>query len=50
MTSDFAIGFASDPYLCGALAAESVRGTQEAGVITSIKVACHVPLSSEYEN
>lgn len=31
-------GFASDPYLCGVLAAESVRGIQEKGVITSTKV------------
>ncbi|KAH8814885.1 family 3 glycoside hydrolase [Xylogone sp. PMI_703] len=30
-------GFSNDPYLCGALAAETVRGIQQAGVITSTK-------------
>ncbi|KAI0191870.1 glycoside hydrolase superfamily [Astrocystis sublimbata] len=30
-------GFANDPYLCGALAAETVEGTQSTGVITSTK-------------
>jgi beta-glucosidase len=32
-------GFSNDPYLCGALAAETVIGIQSAGVITSTKVA-----------
>lgn len=30
-------GFSNDPYLCGALAAETVMGIQSAGVITSTK-------------
>ncbi|KAF3018171.1 hypothetical protein E8E14_010932 [Neopestalotiopsis sp. 37M] len=30
-------GFSADPYLCGALAAETVSGIQSAGVITSTK-------------
>jgi beta-glucosidase len=30
-------GFGSDPYLSGKLCAESVLGTQEMGVITSVK-------------
>ena len=33
-------GFAADPYLCGALAYETVQGVQEQGVITSTKVCC----------
>lgn len=31
-------GFSNDPYLAGALAAETVKGVQEQGVITSTKV------------
>jgi len=31
-------GFATDPYLCGSLAFETVLGIQEMGVITSTKV------------
>jgi beta-glucosidase len=31
-------GFSNDPYLCGSLAAETVRGIQQNGVITSTKV------------
>ncbi len=31
-------GFSNDPYLCGSLAFETVRGIQERGVITSTKV------------
>jgi hypothetical protein len=39
-------GFATDPYLCGSLAFETVLGIQEMGVITSTKVCypgklCH---------
>jgi beta-glucosidase len=30
-------GFSNDPYLCGALAFETVRGIQENGVMTSTK-------------
>lgn len=30
-------GFGSDPYLCGALAYETVQGTQSVGVVTSVK-------------
>jgi len=30
-------GISNDPYLCGALAAETVRGIQEKGVVTSTK-------------
>lgn len=30
-------GFSVDPYLCGSLAAETIRGIQEQGVITSVK-------------
>ncbi|RDW92620.1 beta-glucosidase-9 [Coleophoma crateriformis] len=30
-------GISNDPYLCGQLAYETVRGVQEAGVITSVK-------------
>ena len=31
-------GFSADPYLSGALAAETIRGVQGANVITSTKV------------
>jgi beta-glucosidase len=31
-------GFSNDPYLCGSLAFETVRGIQEMGVVTSTKV------------
>lgn len=31
-------GFAADPYLSGVLAAQSIQGTQGAGVVTSVKV------------
>lgn len=31
-------GFSNDPYLTGSLAAETIRGTQSVGVITSTKV------------
>lgn len=30
-------GISNDPYLCGALASETVRGIQENGVVTSVK-------------
>jgi beta-glucosidase len=30
-------GFSNDPYLAGQLVSETVEGTQEAGVITSVK-------------
>lgn len=30
-------GFSNDPYLCGALAGETVKGIQENGVMTSVK-------------
>ena len=36
-------GFAADPYLSGSLAAESVKGTQGQGVITSTKVRLEAP-------
>lgn len=32
-------GFSNDPYLCGKLAYETVRGMQGEGVITSVKVS-----------
>lgn len=32
-------GFATDPYLCGQLAYETVQGIQGEGVITSVKVS-----------
>ncbi len=32
-------GFSNDPFLCGSLAFETVRGMQEEGVITSTKVS-----------
>lgn len=32
-------GFSNDPYLSGALAAETVKGVQDRGVITSTKVS-----------
>ena len=32
-------GFSNDPFLCGALAFETVRGIQSTGVITSLKVS-----------
>jgi len=32
-------GFSNDPYLCGALTSETVRGTQGSGVIASVKVS-----------
>jgi beta-glucosidase len=39
-------GFSNDPYLCGSLAFETVRGIQERGVITSTKVCYTSKLSS----
>lgn len=36
-------GFANDPYLSGSLAAETVEGVQDQGVITSLKVIMHMP-------
>lgn len=38
-------GFSNDPYLCGSLAFETVRGIQEKGVITSTKVYCPAKIS-----
>ena len=35
-------GISNDPYLCGALAAETVIGIQSTGVIASTKVRIHV--------
>ena len=35
----YSMGFSNDPYLCGSLAFETVRGIQENGVITSTKVS-----------
>lgn len=37
-------GFALDPYLCGALAYETVLGIQSTGVATSTKVSIEAPL------
>jgi hypothetical protein len=38
-------GFANDPYLSGSLAAETVEGVQDQGVITSLKVVMHMSLN-----
>jgi hypothetical protein len=43
------IGFSVDPYLCGTLAAETVSGIQEKGVITSIKVPTIHPITQLLE-
>jgi len=39
-------GFSNDPYLSGSLAFETVRGIQENGVITSLKVLFPARLAS----
>lgn len=39
-------GFAADPYLCGSLAYETVKGVQSQGVITSTKV-CNTDYAKE---
>lgn len=36
--TNISLGFSNDPYLCGALAADTIKGVQSVGVSTSTKV------------
>lgn len=49
-TPDFSKGPSNDPYLGGAIAAATVQGTQEQGVITSVKVShsFHIKIMHSY--